>query len=230
VHASWRSGHLDGNARDLDRLVAELLYRHDHVARREMRIARDVSDIHDRAVRNLAAEPRRQLAFGKLSRALADCFYQIGAMNDAQIRRGVGWIRQDILGPQRPAQGLEERLRVRRQGHKAVGGRIDAKRHEKRVMVTFRPGYLAGNRMLVNGTLAEGENGVSHGDVQELTFSRAPRMMDRRQYAEGEHHPRHDVADPWSDLHGRPRIRPGDGHQAAHRLRYDVERRPVAIG
>ena len=96
--------------------------------------------------------------------------------------------------------------------------------------VAFGPRHLAGIGMLVDDPLAQGKDRVVHGDVDELALAGAFGVAHRGEDADGQQHRRDDIADPGADLQRVLAVRAGDAHDPAHRLRHDVEGRPVGIG
>lgn len=98
------------------------------------------------------------------------------------------------------------------------------------MMIALRPRQDTVERSLPHAALAHRKHGVGHRDVDDLSLAGPPRMVDRRQHAEAQHHARDDVAHPRPDLRRRRGVGAGDRHDAAHRLRDDVERRPILIG
>lgn len=64
------------------------------------------------------------------------------------------------------------------------------------MMIALRPRQDTVERSLPHAALAHRKHGVGHRDVDDLSLAGPPRMVDRRQHAEAQHHARDDVAHP----------------------------------
>ena len=111
----------------------------------------------------------------------------------------------------------------------AVCGSQESVWAEQRMGVALRLGRDSGDGVLVDDALGECEHRIGHGDIDELALAGPGDMVHGREDAAGRQHCGEDVSDTGADLHRVVDVGAGDAHEARHRLRDDVEGRPVGV-
>ena len=231
MHAALGLAHVDRGIGDgADPLAAGMRHPGQHVAGLDVGVGHHVRHRVDGAEGHLAAQQLDQFRLAVPAGPVGD-----DGDHFVAVGRTAGVFQEPRVGAQfRPAHGLGQGAPevIGRTGDRdpAVAGRKHPERAQQGMGVAFGPRHLAGVGMLVDHPLAQGKDGVVHRDVDELAFAGALGVAHRRQDADGQQHRRHDVADPGADLQRVLAVRAGDAHDPAHRLRHDVEGRPVGIG
>ena len=169
-------GELDRLAGDAHRFgEARKLDGRQHLAGGEMGVVGDLVDVQHRAEWHDPAEPLLQVGLGHRRRQDRQALNHLQAVGGAGLGRGELRFIEDFRRAERAAQGAEERIARTGQGDEAVGGRIDAKGQQKRMVVALRPRNLMAEGILVHDALADAEDRIGHGHVEELALAQVAR-------------------------------------------------------
>src|SRR5437867_11326317 len=143
--------------------------------------------------------------------------------------------RKALVFPElRPADDLTQQAPVLvcrgGDGDLAVFGIEDIEWAEEGMGGPERAGVLAAVGVEIDVVLAEAENGVVHGHVEELALPCLAGVDHGGEDADGGERAGHDVADAWAAAKAAAPERAGHADEAAHRLGDDVVGGPVGVG